>query len=416
MSFLFPARARGNGQARQRSNAGFTESFWSDLMPFARGRSGTAVNASTSLTVTAVLACVRVIAEGVAQVPLNVYRRRPGGGSDIAYDHPLHFALHRKPNGWQTSFEFRENMIIQAALTGNFYAFKNVVRGMLRELIPFPPGSVAPKRDTAGVIVYGVTARDGTYKEFPASTIWHLRGPSWDTWTGMDAVRCAREAIGLAMATEDAHSKMHANGAQTTGLYSIEDKLNPDQYAQLSAWIDKQISGDRRSKALLLDRGAKWTPMSMSGVDAQHLDTRKFQIEEICRAFRVMPIMIGQADKAATYASAEQMFLAHVVHTLMPWYERIEQSADVNLLSDADVQGGLYVKFVPNGLMRGSAQARAEYYMKMWQMGALNANEIRELEENNPYLGGDTYRVQLNTGDAAKDPSKDPAPAAKINP
>jgi HK97 family phage portal protein len=367
------------------------------------------VNSVSAMNVTAVIACVRVLAEGVSQVPLNVYRRREGGGSDIATDHPLHLILHRKPNYWQTSFEFRENLMIQVALTGNFYAFKNIVRGKIAEIVPMPPGSVEPKRSDSGVITYVYTSAGGDQKELPASAIWHVRGPSWDTWQGMDAVKQAREAIGLAMTTEDAHIRLHENGAQPSGLYSVEGSLDKEQYKALSDWVMSQISGANRLKPLILDRGAKWTPSAMSGVDAQHLDTRKFQIEEICRSFRVLPLMIGHADKTQTFASAEQMFLSHVVNTLMPWYERIEQSADVNLLTDSDMAGGIYVKFVPNGLMRGAAKDRAEYYMKRWQMGTLNANEIRELEDENPYLGGDIYRVQLNTTDASVPAPDEPA-------
>jgi len=401
MSFFLPARPR--------SNAAFGESFWSELFSFGATRSGQTVNSVTALEVTAVLACLRVLSEGVAQVPVNLMRRRKvGGGADIAYDNPLHYVLHRKPNSWQTSFEFRENLVIQAALNGNFYAYINKVGGKrITELIPFPPGAVMAMRSPSSVLTYMVTGGDGSQKEYPAELIWHVRGPSWDTWRGMSAMHQAREAIGLAMATEDAHAKLHKNGAQASGLYSVEGTLTPTQYKDLNAWIERQIAGESRSKPLVLDHGAKWTPLSMNGVDAEHLATRVHQIREICRTFRVMPIMIGESDKAATYASAEQMFLAHVVHTLMPWYERIEQSADVNLLSDADIKDGLYVKFVPNGLMRGSATVRADYYMKRWMMGTLNANEIRELEDENPYLGGDIYRVQLNTADATKGPSVD---------
>lgn len=387
----------------ERSNQALKESFWGDLMAFAGSRSGRAVTAASALEVTAVLACVRVLAEGVAQVPLNVYRKRKGGGCDVAVEHRLNRILYRRPNAFQTSFEFRENLMIQAALVGNFYAFKNVVRGEIRELIPFPPGSVREDwTSQKGVPSFQVTAFDGSQKEFPAEVIWHVRGPSWDTKTGMAVIKQAREAIGLALATEEAHAKMHANGSQTSGLYSVDDKLDPTQYKQLTDWIEKQITGDARYKPLILDRGAKFTSNSMTGVDAQHLETRRHQIEEICRAMRVMPIMICQSDKAATYASAEQMFLAHVVHTLMPWYERLEQSMDVNLLTEGEADQGLYVKFRPNALMRGAAKDRAEFYYKMWQMGTLNANQIRELEDQNPYLGGDIYRVQLNTTDASQ--------------
>lgn len=146
---------------------------------------------------------------------------------------------------------------------------------------------------------------------------------------------------------------------------------------------------------MILDDDAKYTPFGMTGVDAQHLETRKHQIEEICRAFGVMPIMIGHADKTATYASAEQMFLAHVVHTLSPWYERIEQSADAQLLTEEDRAAGFYTKFSPNALMRGAAKDRAEYYKAALgttqQPGWMTRNEVRALEEMNPVPGGDQF-------------------------
>ena len=358
-------------------------------------KTGKAVNVETALQVVTVFACLRVIAEGVAQVPLKVFRERAGGGKDSAKEHPLYDVLHRRPNPWQTSFEFRESMVFHAALAGDFYAFKSMVGGRIRELIPLEPGSVTVRRLSDTSLVYDVTA-SGETRTFPAETIWHLKGPSWNTWKGMAAVNYAREAIGLSIATEEAHAHLHKNGAQASGVYSVEGTLNPDQYKALSAWIEERISGDNRSKPLVLDRAAKWTQMSMSGVDSQHLETRKHQVEEVCRGFRVMPIMIGQADKAATYASAEQMFLAHVVHTLSPWYERIEQSADVNLLTAQERRQGHYVKFLPNGLMRGAAKDRADFYSKMWQMGAYSPNDILRLEDENPYEGGNKRYVPTN--------------------
>jgi HK97 family phage portal protein len=198
------------------------------------------------------------------------------------------------------------------------------------------------------------------------------------------------------MASEESHALLHANGGQPGGLYSVEGQLGADQYEKLRSWIEKQITRGNRFKPFVLDRGAKWTPTTMNGVDSEHINTRKHQIEEICRAFRVMPIMIGQSDKAATYASAEQMFLAHVVHTLSPWYERIEQSIACNLLSQSDNQLGYYAKFIPNALMRGAAKDRSEFYYKMWSMGALSPNDIRALEDTNPYEGGENYYTPAN--------------------
>jgi HK97 family phage portal protein len=364
----------------------------------AGSRSGKAVTLQSSLEVTAVLGCVRVLSEDVAQVPFKLFRKRKDGGSDEETDHPLADLLDVGPNDWQTGFDFVENLVIQAALGGNFYGFKNKVRSNIKEILPFPPGVVTEKWDNF-VPTYGCIGADGMYRDLPADMVWHFRGPSIDTKTGMAAIRLAREAIGLALATEEAHAKLHANGAQASGMYSVEKTLDSTQYEALSAWVAKQISGENRSKPLILDSGAKFTPISLSGVDAEHLATRRHQVEEICRALRVMPIMIGQADKAATYASAEQMFLAHVKFTLQPWFRRIEKSVDKFLLTKEDRQRGIYSKFLPNALMRGAAKDRADYYFRMWQMGAMNPNEIRAYEEQNPYEGGDVYRVPLNMGD-----------------
>jgi HK97 family phage portal protein len=210
----------------------------------------------------------------------------------------------------------------------------------------------------------------------------------------MEAVKYAREAIGLAINIEESQNKLHASGVQTSGIYSVDGALNQKQATDLMQWIETRIGGSNRHKPLVVDRGAKFTPISMSGADAQTIENRRFQIEEICRAFRVMPIMIGQADKAATYASAEQMFLAHVIHTLMPWYTRIEQSINMNLLTDQDISSGYYAKFNANALMRGAAKDRAEFYDKMYRMKAFSPNQILALEDMNPYDGGDEYYIE----------------------
>jgi HK97 family phage portal protein len=319
--------------------------------------------------------------------------------------------VNSKPNDWQTSFEFRENLMFQVGLLGNFYAFKNRLsgpNGKLAEIIPFEPGVCVPTRDSKGVFNYTVTGNDGTPKPFPASTIWHVRGPSWDTWRGLEAVRLAREAFGLAIATEDAHAKLHANGAQTSGLYSVDGTLGVDQHENMSKWIKEKTTGGNRFLPFVLDHSAKWTQMAMTGVDSQHLETRKFQIEEVCRACGVYPQKIFHTDKTSTYASAEQFNISHVVDTLGPWYSRIEQSANINLLSDAELKDGLYFKFFPNALMRGDSKTRAEFYSKLYNIGSLNPNEIRGLEDHPPYVGGDEYRVPLNMVDPANEPtSKD---------
>lgn len=415
MSFV--AKLFGGTSRRDRRAQAFSEEFWATL-GLTTTYSGVTVSMKTALQTMAVLACVKVLAEGVAQVPLRVFKRRKpradgnAAGADPALGHPLYRLLYRKPNPWQTSFEFREMLMVHAALAGRFICFKNVVNGKVIELMPLEEGEVSVERDDFRRLWYTVTAPNGKVQVFPQEAIWHVKGLSLNGWDGLVPLKLAREAIGLSMATEKAHALMHANGAQPGGLYSIDGTLGKDQYAVLRNWITQNLAGENRFKPMILDRGAKFIQTSMTGVDAQHLETRRFQIEEVARAFRVFPQMIGYTDKTATFASAEAFFVAHVVHTLMPWFERLEQSIDCNVLTDADDADGYYAKFQPNGLMRGNSTDRASFYRSLWEMGAISPNEIRALEEMNPYEGGDTFRVQLNLTDASK-PTPDPvAPGA----
>lgn len=345
---------------------------------------GDTVTWQTALQVSTVLGCTRVIANGIAQVPFKLFRETPDGRSRLpATDHPLFRVLYRRPNPWQSSFEFRQTLAFHLALCGNHFSFKNVANGRVIELIPFEPGCVEVDRRPDGELTYKVTLPGGVKQVFPAEAIWHVRGPSWNGWMGMESVALARESIGLALATERQHAKLHKNGVSTTGTYSIDGTLNAEQYKQLRSTLAK-AAGENSGAPLILDRGAKWLNQSMSGVDSQHLETRRLQIEEVCRAFGVMPIMVGHADKVATYASAEQMFLAHVVHTLSPWYECIEQSVDVNLLSEKDTKDGIYAKFVEEGLLRGSIEATANVLDKYVNGGLMTPNEGRAKLDMNP--------------------------------
>lgn len=365
------------------------------LVGYPESKSGPAVTAQSALQVTTVLRCVNVLANGVAQVPLKVYRARTGEiGSDVADAHPLHRVLHRRPNPWQTSFQFRRTLVFHVALTGDFFAFINRVNGEIRELIPLEPGRVEVIRHRDLTITYRVTGENGSRQDFPQSMIWHVAGPSWSSWKGLDPVRLAREAIGLSLATESAHADLHRNGVQSTGLYSVDGNLDGPQYRQLQEWIAAQIGGSNRFKPFVLDRGAKFTPNAMTGVDAQHLETRKHQIEEICRAFGVFPQMVGHAgDSAPTFASAEQFFIAHVVHTLGPWYEDLQQSADVNLLDErSDRDRGHFVKFTPTALLRGDMKAESDYLARALGAGGspawMEVNEVRALKDMNPVEWG----------------------------
>lgn len=402
---------------------------WRDLWPWSRkastslelfreiygsmtSKTGQRVGLNEALRCATVLACARVIANGIAQVPLKLFQEDESTGKKrTARDHPLYRVLHRRPNPWQTSFEFREMLGLHLALAGRAYCFKVVVGGRIRELIPFPPDKVRTKLAKDGVrVLYEVTGHDGMTFEVDQSLIWHVKGPSWVGWEAMDALEMAREAVGLSIATEASQASMHKNGVRPSGVYSIEGVLNQQQHEMLRKLLAANHTGENAGLPMIVDRGAKWLSTAMTGVDAQHLETRKHQVEEVCRAMGVMPIMVFSSDKAATYASAEAMFDAHVKHTLGAWWERIEQSIDCNLLTEADDRAGVYAKFIGNGLLRGSVKDRAEYYAKALGSGGspawMTQDEVRALEEMDP-MGGDAARLPVITNaPAAADPAQ----------
>lgn len=394
---------------------GLTDILRSIIGAGRRSKSGANVNRDTAFRVSAVLACVRVISEGVAQVPFKLLQE---GKSSVsrhpeirsATNHALYDLLHRKPNGFQTSFEFRETLVIHAAL-GNAYAFKNVVtlggQPRIAELILLDPGRVKAVQNPDWTITYQVRGTSGTVKEFPQETIWHVRGPSWSGVVGMDVLDLAKETIGLAISTEESHASLHSKGVQPSGVYSVDGSLSPEQYKSLKNWIDDEhVGADSKGTVMLLDRNAKFQPITMTGVDSQHLETRRFQIEEVCRYFRVLPLMIGYSDKTQTFASAEQMFLAHVVHCLMPWYERIQQSADVNLLTRQERAQGYYTKLIEHGLLRGAIKDTGEYLYRMTMGGIMDRNEARGKLDLNPLEGLDKPLTPTNM---TTDPTGAPA-------
>lgn len=377
---------------------------------------GKVVSVKTAVEVATVFACMRVIGEGIAQVPLKLMQEKKDDKTRVeAEDHPLHEILETRPNAWQTSFEYREMLAMHAVLCGNAFSFVNRSnRAGIMELIPFEPGCVTVKRADDFTLSYEVRGQNGNTQTFPAASIWHVRGPSWNSWMGLEAVQLAREAIGLAMATEEQQARMQKNGVRASGTYSVEGTLKDDQYKALSAWINENMGGvENAGKAMVLDRSAKWLNTSMTGVDAQTLETRRYQVEEICRFFRVNPIMVGAESKNTTYASAEQMFLGHVVHTLAPWYTRLEQSIDANLLTEKDRKAGIYSCFVDAGLLRGSAVQTKDVILSYVNGGLMTPNEGRRLLDMNPDPdpASDKLRIPANIV-GAKDPAdaEDPAP------
>jgi HK97 family phage portal protein len=398
------------------SRYGLVDEMWADFFGGARtSKSGVSVNWKSALSVTTVLACERVRADGHASVPWKLYQRtetsRNGttvAGRREARDHPLYDLLATAPNEWMTSLEFRETQSFHVDLAGRSYAFLNKVHGQIVEMILLDPGRVTCSVSRDFSRVYTLHGLDGTFERVSADKIWHVKGPSWDTIEGLDVIRLAAEAIGLALATEESHAAFHRNGVRPSGMLSVEGNLNEAGLIRLAAWVRRNFGGaSNTGRMMTVDRNAKFIPFQMNGVDSQHLETRKFQVERICEVLRVMPIMIGfSGDKNATFASAEQMFLAHLIHCVRPIHRRFAGSADLFLLTKEERQKGFYTGFVDADFLSPAMKDKGEFNKTALgggNPGWLTQNEVRGFDELPPIDGGDRLYVPANMAAIDKD-------------
>lgn len=372
---------------------------------------GVAVTEKTALQAATVLACVKAIADGCATPKLHVYRDDKDRRRQLALNIPEYRLLNRRPNEWQTSFEWRRLMTLHAALTGTGLSL--IVRGdnrRVRELIPVQPGQWNMTRVGRYELRYRCWDEFGLIGEFAPEDVFVLHGLQWDYTRSMSAVWLAARAVGLAIATERSHQAAHENGVRPSGIYSVEGTLSAEQYDRLTAWLQREHAGAARAgKPMILDRSAKWLSTSMTGVDAQHVETRRLQIEEVCRAYGVFPIMVGHSDKTATFASSEAFFGAHVKHTLAPWHEAWTQRIDEMLL---DGTGPLYAEFDTRYLTAGSMRDRAAWARTMAELGIYTRNELRDAEGMDPLPGLDEPLTPMNMAGSAPAAGETDAPQA----
>lgn len=374
---------------------------------------GVTVNDKTALQVATVLACVRVIADGCATPALRVYREKDDGSRQHATNIPECRLLERRPNEWQTSFNWRRMMTLHAALTGTGLSIK--VKGdnnRVKELIPVEPGSWTCTKTARYSLVYRCWDEWGLIGEFKPDEVFVLHGLQWNWAKPLDAVKLAAQAIGLAIATERSQIKLHENGLRPSGVYTVDGTLTEEQHTRLTKRLAKMAGTDNTGIPLVLDRAAKWVNNVVTSVDAQHNETRRTQVEEICRGYGVFPIMVGHSDKTATFASSESFFAAHLIHSLAPWHVNWKQECDEMLL---DGSGPLFVDFDTRYMTAGSMKDQAVYARTMVEMGLLSPNEWRDMVGLDPRPGGDTYLTPMNmsANGGAKGPSNaDPAQQA----
>ena len=365
---------------------------------------GMVVNDKTALQVATVMACVKVLADGCATPDLHVFRELDDGRRQKAVNIPEYRLLARRPNEWQTSLEWRRMMTAHAALTGSALSIKTRgANGRVRELIPVPPGNWEVRRVSRYEIRYRCWDEFGVIGDFAAEDVFVLHNMQWEFHKSLNAVKLAASAIGLAMATEKSAQAMHKNGMRPSGVYAVDGNLTDEQQNRLTKWIAKRAGAENAGLPLILDRAAKWISTGTTPLDAQAVETRRMQVEEICRAYNVFPIMIGHSDKASTFASSEAFFAAHLIHTLTPWHKAWTQRIDEMLLDGA---GPLFAEFDTRYMRMGSMKDRALFARTMRETGTMNANELREFEGLDPREGGDEYLSPLNMTSA---PSADPA-------
>jgi len=380
-----------------------------------RNPAGIPINSETALKSTVVLACARVLAESLASLPLHLYMNLPSGGKEIAKSHPLYRRLHTSPNSWQTSFEWREQQVLWLALWGNSY---NLIvpgeAGFATELQPLHPSRMDVEVIENGRLRYKYRDDKGKPEVYTQDQIMHIRWLSDDGIHGMVPVDLARDAIGLARACEIHGARYFGNGARPGFVLSTENDMKPESARELrDNWERMHRGADRANRTAVLYGGLK--PVELGGAnmqESQFLETRRFQIEEICRLYRVPPHLVGDLTRSS-FSNIEQQSIDFVQHTLLPWCRRFENAFARDLIVEDDKY---FAEFDTRGILRGDASARASYYQTMWNLGVASINEIRGWENLNPVEGGDTRFVQLNmqTLGAAAAPPKPEEPAATV--
>ncbi|MBS9476229.1 phage portal protein [Ancylobacter radicis] len=408
------------GDTQETKSVDFSEEMWAAInggwgVPT---KSGADVSINSALSQSPFYRGVLVIADGVAQLPVEIYRSLPGGrGAEPAIDHPLYDMLLYRPSGVQDAPTFFGTIVMHAVATGNSVSYRVMVNGQMRELLPFRPEHVTIDTNPyLGETVYDCTFETGQFATLGATEVFHLRGPSWRVHKGLDPSLIGREAIGLAQATEETHSRLHKNGARPSGVLSSEKSLDKTQIELLREQWEKTYTGtENSSKTAVLPAGLKWEQIRMSGVDAEHLATRKHQIEEIARFLGVFPIMLGHAgDQSPTFASADAFLEAHVRYTLQPWIRRLTGAVNAQLLTEDERRAGYRCRIDTSELLRGSLKDRTEYYKAALgtnsSPGWLKPNEIREDDGWNPDDDPDMDQVwQPATMAPVNATSQDPA-------
>lgn len=390
---------RGARDKPQDSYNGSAYSFF-----FGRSTSGKNVNERTAMQTTAVYSCVRILSEAIASLPVHVYRYTETGKERV-YDHPLYYLLHDEPNPEMTSFVFRETLMSHLLIWGNAYA--QIIRdgnGRVLGLYPLLPDKMEVERDESGRLYYVYTRNSDENPNFEGygrvylrqGDVLHIPGLGFDGLVGYSPIAMAKNAVGMTMACEEYGASFFENGATPGGVLEHPGVLK-DPAKVRESWHSVYGGSKNSGKVAVLEEGMKYQQIGIPPEEAQFLETRKFQINEIARLYRIPPHMIGDLDKSS-FSNIEQQSLEFVKYTLDPWVIRWEQSLQKSLFLPQEKKR-YFVKLNVDGLLRGDYQSRMTGYSIGRQNGWLSSNDIREMENMNlipDSEGGNLYLINGN--------------------
>lgn len=376
---------------------------------------GVSVNPGTAAKCVAVYACIRLLSETLASLPLIFYKRLSPKGKERYPSHPLAKLLARKPNRWMTSFEFREMMMGHLLLRGNAYAEIYMTgSGVVTEIVPLHPTSVEPMIDRSGELYYEYTNYDGTKRTINQGEMLHIKGLSSDGIIGSSVITHIAETIGLSLTMEEHAARFFSNSARPGGVLTHPGRFKDEDTSKRvrNSWIEMHSGAKNSHRVAILEEGMKWEQVGMSSEDAQLLESRRFAIEDIARGFRVPPHKIGDLSRA-TFSNIEHQGLEFVTDSLMPWLRRWEDALNTCLLSERE-QDIYFSEFLVAGLLRGDLQSRYNAYNIGRTGGWLSVDEIRELENMNPLPDGqgETYLQPLNMQVVGEEPPETEEPIA----
>lgn len=358
---------------------------------------GISVTPQSALTVAAVFDCTRVISEDIGKLPFEVYQQTSDRERVRATTSSLWKLIHDRPNSFMTSQQFREYLTASALLRGNGFALKNTIQGQVRELLPLRPDNVQIEQLPDFELVYHVTMADGRKERLTRRDVFHLPGLTINGVVGVSVIEYARQTLGIALGASRHAGTFFGNGMKPSGIFKHPGKLSDKAYDRLKAQLYEKHGAERSNETLLIEENMDYTPITLTNKDSQFLESRTFEVVEVCRWFRVPPHKVAELSRA-TFSNIEHQAIEYVVDTLMPWAKRWEYAINGQVI----VGNSIYAELNFNALLRGTTKERYEAYLMATGGPWAARNEIRRLENMEPRPELDDVLQPLNYAPAGQ--------------